>query len=140
MELILKTESSIQDYLKDILEFAQNIKTWLFIGEMGSGKTTTIKNICEKLEVEDEVSSPTYSIVNEYFSNIIGTVYHFDCFRIETDEEALQIGLEDYFYSGYLCLLEWPDKVEQFIPDHYLIFRFEKIDETTRRLIVSKHD
>jgi tRNA threonylcarbamoyladenosine biosynthesis protein TsaE len=139
LEFTLTSENDIQKYLSQIFEFAQGITLWLFVGEMGSGKTTTIKSICEFLNVSDEVSSPTFSIVNEYFSDKIGTVYHFDCYRIKNDDEAIGIGIEDYFYSGYHCFVEWPQKVEQLIPDQFLILNFEKIDETTRLLKISKY-
>lgn len=139
MEFTLKNKTDILNYLKPIFAFAEGIKVWLFVGEMGAGKTTTIKTICEAMEVEDEVTSPTFSIVNEYFSKAVGTLFHFDCYRLKDDDEALSIGLEDYFYSGYYCFVEWPQKVEQLIPDQFLILNFEKIDENTRSLKVSKH-
>lgn len=139
MEFTLTSTKDILNYLNQIFDYAQDIKVWLFVGEMGAGKTTTIKTICEALEVKDEVTSPTFSIINEYFSDIIGTIYHFDCYRLKDKEEAFSIGLEDYFYSGYHCFIEWPQKIEEFIPDEFLIFNFEKIDETTRLLKVSKH-
>lgn len=138
MEFILKSETQIQTHLPEIMDFADGRKVWLFVGEMGAGKTTSIKNICQAIEVEDAVSSPTFSIVNEYFSAQHGTVYHFDCFRIKSDDEAQGLGLEDYFYSGYHCLVEWPDKVEAFIPDEFLLLQFEKIDEQTRKLTIAK--
>jgi tRNA threonylcarbamoyladenosine biosynthesis protein TsaE len=139
LEITLTSEHDIQNYLEQLFEFAQGITLWLFVGEMGAGKTTTIKTICQALDVKDEVTSPTFSIVNEYFSNKIGTVYHFDCYRLKNDEEALSIGIEDYFYSGYHCFVEWPQKVEQLLPDQFLILNFEKIDSNTRLLKVSKY-
>jgi tRNA threonylcarbamoyladenosine biosynthesis protein TsaE len=139
VEFTLKSTKDILQYMNQLLDFAQDIKVWLFVGEMGAGKTTTIKTICEALDVKDEVSSPTFSIVNEYFSDQVGTMYHFDCYRLKDNEEALSIGLEDYFYSGYHCLVEWPQKIEQLIPDEFLMFNFEKVDESTRLLTVSKH-
>ncbi len=139
MELILRNTQDILSYVNQLFDYAQDIKIWLFVGEMGAGKTTTIKTICQALEVKDEVSSPTFSIVNEYFSDLIGTLYHFDCYRLKDDEEALEVGIEDYFYSGYHCFVEWPQKIEKLIPDQFLIFNFEKIDENTRLLTVTKH-
>ena len=139
MELLLTNEKDIQNHLTDIFNFAQENKIWLFVGEMGAGKTTTIKNICEQLEVRDEVSSPTFSIVNEYLSPQKGVIYHFDCYRIEDEDEAFEIGIEDYFYSGNLCFIEWPQKIESFIPEQYLIFNFEKVDESTRKLTITNH-
>lgn len=139
MELLLKSEKDIVNHMSDIFELTQGTKVWLFVGEMGAGKTTTIKSICEALEVKDEVSSPTFSIVNEYFSDQQGTIYHFDCYRLKNDDEAHEIGIDDYFYSGYLCMVEWPQKIENYIPEDYVIFDFEKIDETTRKLTITHH-
>ncbi len=89
----------------------------LFKGEMGAGKTTLIKAICRELGVEDEVSSPTYSLVNEYLSEKYGPVYHFDLYRIEDEMEAMDIGIEEYLDSGNFCLLEWPEKICNLLPD-----------------------
>jgi len=106
---------------------------------MGAGKTTTIGSICEHLDVEDSISSPTFSIVNEYFSSKIGTIYHFDFYRVESNEEAFNIGVEDYFYSGYLCLVEWPNKVVDLLPEQFLLFRIKEVADSVRELIVEKH-
>ena len=89
----------------------------LFYGEMGSGKTTLIKNICKLLQVNEEVSSPTFSLVNEYTSKQNETIYHFDFYRIETESEAFDMGYEEYFYSGNICLVEWPEKIHSLIPE-----------------------
>ncbi len=86
-------------------------------GEMGVGKTTFIKVLCKTLGVTDRVSSPTYSLVNEYFSTTEGPVYHFDFYRLEDPSEALDMGLEDYLDSGHYCFMEWPEKVENLLPD-----------------------
>lgn len=88
----------------------------LFYGEMGAGKTTLIKEILKELKVTDNVSSPTFSLVNEYQTKNNKKIYHFDFYRINTEEEALDIGIEEYFYSNNLCLIEWPDKIENLLP------------------------
>ncbi|MBL4707541.1 MAG: tRNA (adenosine(37)-N6)-threonylcarbamoyltransferase complex ATPase subunit type 1 TsaE [Flavobacteriales bacterium] len=88
-----------------------------FRGDLGAGKTTLIKNICNFLGVKDEVTSPTFSIVNEYETHNKKTIYHFDFYRLESEEEAFDMGIEDYFYSTKLCLMEWPSKIEGLLPN-----------------------
>lgn len=88
-----------------------------FRGEMGAGKTTFIKAICEVLGVEDTINSPTFAIVNEYRSETAELIYHFDCYRLESTAEAVDIGFEDYVNSGALCFIEWPEVVESLLPD-----------------------
>tara|TARA_R110002124_G_scaffold138576_6_gene302241 strand:+ start:189102 stop:189509 length:408 start_codon:yes stop_codon:yes gene_type:complete len=90
-------------------------KTLLFYGEMGVGKTTLIKELAKKLGVTDMISSPTFSIVNEY-RLVDDKLYHFDFYRLNTEEEALDIGVEDYFYSGHWNFIEWPEKVKNLLP------------------------
>ena len=92
----------------------------IFEGEMGAGKTTFIKAVCRELGVTDAVSSPTFSIVNEYETTSGKRLYHFDFYRIEEEQEALNIGALEYFDSGNLCFIEWPSKVPNLLPDHYL--------------------
>ena len=91
-------------------------KIVLFYGEMGSGKTTLIKEIVKQLNVLDNVSSPTFSLVNEYHTQDNESVYHFDFYRIDDETEALDMGIEEYFYSNSWCLIEWPNKVENLLP------------------------
>ncbi|AQS93211.1 MULTISPECIES: tRNA (adenosine(37)-N6)-threonylcarbamoyltransferase complex ATPase subunit type 1 TsaE [unclassified Polaribacter] len=91
-------------------------KTLLFYGEMGAGKTTLIKQICKVLSVEDNISSPTFSLVNEYQTSSGEKVFHFDFYRITDEEEALDMGIEDYLYNNTWCLIEWPQNVENLLP------------------------
>ena len=108
--------------LEDISQIAKEIistvksKTLLFYGEMGTGKTTLIKEIVNQLGVDDVAHSPTFSLVNEYLSRKGETIYHFDFYRIESEEEAYDIGIEEYFYENNWCLIEWPEKVENLLP------------------------
>ncbi len=99
----------------EIIRFAEHKKV-LFYGEMGVGKTTLIKEIVRQLGVSDNVSSPSFSLVNEYHTNNNEKVYHFDFYRIDKEEEALDIGVEEYFYGNCWCLVEWPNKVENLLP------------------------
>ena len=98
-----------------IIATAKN-KTILFYGEMGVGKTTLIKEICKQLEVEDTISSPTFSLVNEYKTSKNVSVYHFDFYRVTKQEEALDMGIEEYLYNNDWCLIEWPQNVENLLP------------------------
>lgn len=91
-----------------------------FYGPMGAGKTTLIKDLCHHMGVTDEVNSPTFAIVNEYVTDQGESVYHFDFYRIKKLEEAYDIGYENYFYSGRLCLIEWPELIEPLLPERYL--------------------
>jgi tRNA threonylcarbamoyladenosine biosynthesis protein TsaE len=99
---------------------AAEASVFAFYGPMGAGKTTLIKQFCKVLNVTDEVNSPTFSIVNEYLTTIGDSVYHFDFYRINKLEEAFDIGYENYFYSKWLCLIEWPEKIEQLLPEKFV--------------------
>lgn len=109
----------------------------LFEGEMGAGKTTFIKEICRQLGVTDTVQSPTFSIINEYRTREGRPVYHFDFYRIEEVEEAAQIGAEEYFYSGELCLIEWPSKVAPILPDACIQVYIEVARDNSRNILIS---
>ena len=100
---------------KDVIANVKH-KIILIYGEMGSGKTTLIKEIIKQLGVEDTVNSPTFSLVNEYHSLKGDIIYHFDFYRIDNEEEALDIGIEEYFYDNHWCFIEWPNKVENLLP------------------------
>ncbi|MCQ2306540.1 MAG: tRNA (adenosine(37)-N6)-threonylcarbamoyltransferase complex ATPase subunit type 1 TsaE [Bacteroidales bacterium] len=90
-----------------------------FYGPMGAGKTTLIKNLCHRMGVTDEVNSPTFALVNEYLTEN-DSIFHFDFYRIKKLEEVFDIGYEDYFYSGHLCLLEWPELIDPLMPEHFI--------------------
>ena len=105
----------ISEIAKEIIQHSKH-KVLLFYGNMGVGKTTLIKEIVKELGVLDRVSSPTFSLVNEYHTQNNEQVFHFDFYRIEEEEEALDMGVEEYFYSNSWCLVEWPNKVENLLP------------------------
>lgn len=105
----------VDQIAREIIELISG-KVVLFYGQMGVGKTTLIKEICKSLHSEDIISSPTFSLVNEYRTQNDEPIYHFDFYRIESEEEALDIGVEDYFYSGDWCLIEWPNNIENLLP------------------------
>ncbi len=107
--------SNIDNVSTQIIENAKDNKIWLFIGEMGVGKTTLIKSICKNLGVLEEVNSPTFSIVNEYKTINGNTIYHFDFYRIKSIEEVYDMGIEDYFKTKNICLIEWPNKIDEIL-------------------------
>lgn len=119
--------------LEEIPAVAQQIidqltyKLICFEGEMGAGKTTFIKEFVHLMGTDDEISSPTFSIVNEYDTNN-GKVYHFDFYRLNDEEEALDFGIEDYFYSNAYCLMEWPSRIENLIPEEHHVITIENRD------------
>jgi tRNA threonylcarbamoyladenosine biosynthesis protein TsaE len=101
----------------EIASLLPEIRVWLFHGDLGSGKTTLIKAVGGRLGVEDAMSSPTFAIVNEYECRDYLKVYHFDFYRIKSELEALDIGIEEYLYSGYPCFIEWPEKIASLVPE-----------------------
>ena len=106
-----------------------------FYGWMGAGKTTFCKAICNVLGVEDNVGSPTFTLVNEYAAEDGSPIFHFDFYRLDKPEEAFDIGVEEYFYSGELCLIEWPEKIEQILPDDCLKVQISVLDNGFRKLV-----
>lgn len=123
---------------KEVLQFCGDTKLLAFYGQMGAGKTTLIKAICEILDVEDVASSPTFSIVNEYRSEKGEKIYHFDFYRIKSVNEAYDMGYEDYFYSGNYCFIEWPDKITELLPEHYMKVDIQ-VDKEKRLITISNH-
>ncbi len=115
-----------------VLESLNGRNVVAFFAPMGAGKTTLISTLMESLGSEDIVTSPTFALVNQYYTAEREPVYHFDFYRINSINEAFDMGYEEYFYSGDLCLVEWPEKVEQLLPDDTMVVKIEIIDETTR--------
>ena len=107
-----------------------------FFGDLGAGKTTLIKNICNFLGVKDEVSSPTYSLVNEYLDSEGKLLYHFDFYRINDEDEALDMGCEEYFDSGKLCLVEWPENIADLLPEERLEVHIETLSNDKRKILL----
>jgi tRNA threonylcarbamoyladenosine biosynthesis protein TsaE len=113
--------NDLPEVAKAIIQLSQKHKLLAFYGQMGAGKTTLIKQICLQLGVMQEVSSPTFALVNEYETNNQQIVYHFDFYRIKNLEEVYDIGYEDYFYSNNLCLMEWPENIEQLLQNEEVL-------------------
>jgi tRNA threonylcarbamoyladenosine biosynthesis protein TsaE len=131
------TLDELTEVARNVLEEARENKVWLFSGEMGAGKTTLIKVLCRHLGVIDSMSSPTFSIVNEYATSDQHRVFHFDFFRIRNENEAQEIGTEEYFYSGDYCFIEWPEKISGLIPLKHARIRIEFETETRRTISLS---
>jgi len=108
-----------------------------FEGEMGAGKTTLIRALCEVLGVEDDVSSPTFALVNEYRDGRGQPIYHFDFYRLDSAEEAARLGATEYFYSGYLCLVEWPARVTELLPPHPILVELVASGPESRQLVIN---
>ncbi len=110
MELTFSLDN-LPSAAKTFIDAIGGHRVFAFVGDMGAGKTTFISEVCRLLGADDDSGSPTFSIVNEYLDKSGKPIYHFDFYRLEYPEEALDIGVEDYFYSGHLCLIEWPDRI-----------------------------
>jgi len=137
LSLELYDLADIQLIAKIIAEYIQNnsdTNCCAFYGSMGVGKTTLIKAICQQFEVKEEVTSPTFAIVNEYTNNNNKTIYHFDFYRINKIEEVYDFGYEEYFYSSKLCLIEWPEFIEELLPEKYIKINIE-LSENQKRII-----
>ncbi|MGK7391730.1 MAG: tRNA (adenosine(37)-N6)-threonylcarbamoyltransferase complex ATPase subunit type 1 TsaE [Candidatus Cyclobacteriaceae bacterium M2_1C_046] len=130
----------IQEVAEKLLKYGNDYRIWLFKGELGAGKTTLIKALSSELGVIDRVSSPTFSLVNEYESESGDILYHFDFYRVKDEEEAVNIGLEEYFYSGSYCFIEWPSRIPNLLPENYIMVEIKPLDENKRELVITKHD
>ncbi|MDR1114823.1 MAG: tRNA (adenosine(37)-N6)-threonylcarbamoyltransferase complex ATPase subunit type 1 TsaE [Tannerella sp.] len=134
-ETVIENISGIRQSAAEFITHMNGSKIFAFEGNMGAGKTTFIKALCEELGVEDAVSSPTFSIVNEYRSSASGElIYHFDFYRINTAGEALEIGVDDYLCSGALCLIEWPEKIRELLPSGTVFASISEQPDGSRRV------
>ena len=138
MEIRIQSLDTIDQAAATFVEAMGNNTVFAFRGEMGAGKTTFIKAICEKLGIEDTINSPTFAIVNEYRSNSGELVYHFDFYRINKIEEVFDFGYEDYFYSGSICFIEWPEKIESLLPHDVVNVSITEQEDGSRKVILMK--
>lgn len=134
-EILIPSLDKIADAAQEFVAQMGHRRVFAFYGGMGAGKTTFIKALCQQLGVKDAVTSPTFAIVNEYGSDI-GPIYHFDFYRIKNLAEVMDLGFDDYAYSGHLCLMEWSELIEDLLPDNTVSVHIEETDNGMRKVTV----
>jgi len=130
----LKSIDTIDQVAKQFVAAMGDHKLFAFYGEMGAGKTTFIKALCDALQVIDIVNSPTFAIANDYETALGEHVYHFDFYRLKTPQEALDFGVEDYFYSGHICFMEWPEQIGTLLPTDSVVVNISVNDDGSRTI------
>jgi len=136
ISLNIKSIKTIKETARQFIKQIGDGTVFAFNGTMGAGKTTFIKSICEELGVTETVNSPTFSIVNEYETADGHIIYHFDCYRINKIEEALEIGIEEYLYSGNLCFIEWSENIASLLPDSVVNVDIKELDNGERNVLI----
>ena len=138
MEIRIENIEKIREAAREFVANIGESTVFAFYGKMGAGKTTFIKAVCEELGVEDVITSPTFAIVNEYRSETSGElIYHFDFYRVKKIEEVYDMGFEDYFYSGALCFIEWPELCEEVLPEDTVKVTIEETPDSSRLISFS---
>jgi len=136
-KIIIDNKENIREAAVQFISLIDDNTVFAFNGNMGAGKTTFIKAVCEEFGVEDVINSPTFSIINEYRSGITGElIYHFDFYRVNKISEAYDMGTEDYFYSGALCFIEWPEKIQELLPENTVFIDIEEQHDGSRSLTI----
>jgi tRNA threonylcarbamoyladenosine biosynthesis protein TsaE len=137
MEVIkINTLKDIREAAKQFIQLMSENKIFAFYGEMGAGKTTFIKAICKELGVTENITSPSFSLVNEYDTKDNRMVYHFDCYRLKNIREAYDFGADEYFFSGNLCFIEWPEKIEELLPSETVIVSIRVLPGESREVTI----
>ncbi|MFA6886383.1 MAG: tRNA (adenosine(37)-N6)-threonylcarbamoyltransferase complex ATPase subunit type 1 TsaE [Fermentimonas sp.] len=134
MEIVIENIKDIRSAAQEFIKVMGDNKVFAFHGSMGAGKTTFIKAVCEELGVIEAVSSPTFAIINEYKDGEGRPIFHFDFYRINKLEEVYDFGYEDYFYSGNLCFIEWPELVESILPENTVKISIQEQDDGSRNI------
>ena len=137
MEIEIKNIENIHEAARLFIDAMGDQQVFAFYGSMGAGKTTFIKAICEEMGVSDVVTSPTFAIVNEYTTDKGQRIFHFDFYRIKKLEEVYDMGYEDYFYSSALCFLEWPELIEELLPEDAVKVTIQENEDGTREVVMS---
>lgn len=140
MQLYINNLSEIRSVARQFISQMSGNTVFAFYGAMGAGKTTFIKAVCEELGVQETITSPTFAIINEYKDGEENSIYHFDFYRINKPEEAFDFGYEDYFYSGNLCFIEWPELVEQLLPDNAVKVYISETESGSREIEIKTAD
>ncbi len=133
----IKSLENIREAAREFINKIDGNRVFAFNGKMGAGKTTFIKAICEEMGVKETVNSPTFSIVNEYEAANGQIIYHFDCYRINKIQEALDLGAEEYLYSGNLCFIEWSENIAPILPDSTVNVNIEEKENGARKVMIS---
>ncbi len=133
-KIVFNTLNDIEAAATKFMEQTINSRQFAFYGEMGAGKTTFIKQLCKLLKTTDVVTSPTFSLINEYHTETENLIFHFDFYRIKNIEEVFNIGYEDYFYSNHYCFVEWPELVEDLLPDTMLRVKIRVMENGSREI------
>lgn len=136
-EIVIDSLDELKDVAEAVIESLDDRNVVALFGAMGAGKTTLISAIMEYLGSTDNVTSPTFALVNQYNTASNSPVYHFDFYRINRIEEAFDMGYEEYFYSGDLCLVEWPEPVEQLLPEDAMVVKIEILSPTQRKFTIA---
>ena len=136
MEIRIENLEHIREAARQFIAEMGDRKVFAFYGSMGAGKTTFVKAVCEELGVEDVITSPTFAIINEYHAEVQDlTIYHFDFYRIKKLEEVYDMGYEDYFYSGALCFIEWPELIEDLLPEEAVKVSITEKEDGSRAIL-----
>ena len=136
-EILVDSLDGLQEVAEAVIESLDGRNVVAFCGAMGAGKTTLISAIMEYLGSEDNVTSPTFALVNQYGTSSGEVVYHFDFYRINRIEEVFDMGYEEYFYSGDLCLIEWPELIEDLLPEDAMVVKIEVLSPTERKFTIA---
>ena len=137
-QFVVTSLSGLKGIAIEMLKFISSHKIVAIEGKMGAGKTTLIKSFCDALGVAETVSSPTFSLVNEYTDTEGDSIFHFDFYRIKKLEEVYDIGYEEYFYSGNYCFIEWPEMISELLPDHHMKIQIE-VGENEERIFTCEY-